>query len=129
MTKVSNTIQTDMKKAKGLGSAHHGAMHKLAHDVTTILNIPMVAWAIYTIYSLRNASYEEFTAWFTHPFHMVMAVLFVSVILKHFALELQVVYEDYISCKALRLVKIIGMKLAFVVLGLSAIVTVLKIGL
>ena len=127
--KSSTTIQTDIKRAKGLGSAHHGAMHKLLHDITTILNIPLVAWAIYTIYSLRNASYDEFTSWFASPFHMVMGILFVAIILKHFAMELQVVYEDYISCKALRLIKIIGMKLFFIALGVTTIISILKIGL
>ena len=129
MSKNTHSIQTDIKKAKGLGSAHHGAMHKLQHDVTTILNIPLAAWAIYSIYSLSNASYAEFTSWFAQPFHMVMAILFIAVVLKHFALELQVVFEDYIPAKAVRLVTILGMKLGFIVLGLSAIIAVLKIGM
>lgn len=124
---MQNKLVSPLSKARGLGSAHHGTEHKLKHDITTLLNIPLVAWVIYTVYSLRNASYEEFTTWFSHPFSIVIAILFVIVTLKHFALELQVVYEDYISCKCLRMIKVVGMKLFFFALGTTAIISILKI--
>lgn len=123
----NDTIQSPLSKAKGLGSAHHGTGHKIAHNITTVTNIPLVAWVMYTIYSLREASYEEFTVWMAHPISVLVAILFVISTLKHFALELQVVYEDYISCSCLRRLKIIGMKLSFLVLGIATIVSILKI--
>ena len=129
MTYSKDSILSDMKKAKGLGSAHHGAMHKLAHDITTLLNIPLVVWVMYSIFSLRNASYGEFVAWMSNPISIVMAILFVVVTLKHFALELQVVMEDYIASKGLRMVKIVGMKLFFFALGVTAIISILKLAL
>lgn len=129
MPASKDSILSGLKKAKGLGSAHHGTMHKLMHDITTIVNIPLVAWVIYSIFSLRNASYDEFVTWMSTPFSMVMAVLFIMVSLKHFALELQVVFEDYISCRWFRMMKIIGMKLFFLVLGVTAIISILKVAL
>lgn len=129
MAKSNNSILSDIKKAKGLGSAHHGAMHRLQHDITTLANIPLVAWVIYSIFSLRTASYEVFVTWISNPVSIVMAVLFIIVTLKHFALELQVVMEDYISCKWLRMMKVVGMKLFFFALGTTAIISIFKIGL
>ncbi len=120
-------IQSPLGKARGLGSAHHGAMHNLAHDITTLVNIPLVAWVIYSIVSLRSASYSEVIAWMSHPVSIVAAILFVMVALKHFALELQVVFEDYISCKCLRMIKVVGMKLFFIALGVTTIISILKI--
>ena len=127
MNNNQNRIIAPLKKAKGLGSTHHGTMHKLAHNVTTLTNIPLVAWVMYSTFSLKDASYEEFVAWMAHPLSVVVAILFVLSTLKHFALELQVVYEDYISCKCLRLFKVIGMKLFFIALGTATIVSILKI--
>jgi succinate dehydrogenase / fumarate reductase membrane anchor subunit len=120
-------IQSPLGTAKGLGSSHHGSEHSLLHDITTLSNIPLVAWVMYSIFSLRNASYEELTTWMSHPVSIVVAILFVISTLKHFALELQVVYEDYISCKCLRMIKVVGMKLLFFVLGTATIVSILKI--
>lgn len=123
----NNSIQSPLAKAKGLGSTHHGTGHKIAHNITTVTNIPLVAWVMYSIFSLRYASYEEFTAWMSHPVSILVAVLFVVSTLKHFALELQVVYEDYISCVCLRRLKITGMKLLFLIVGIAAIISILKL--
>ena len=123
----NKSIQSPLGKARSLGSAHHGAMHNLMHDITTLLNIPLLAWVIYSVVSLRNAGYDDFIAWMSHPVSIVAAILFVMVTLKHFALELQVVYEDYISCKCLRMIKVVGMKLFFIVLGVTTIISILKI--
>lgn len=127
MSKSKNSIVSPLAKAKGLGSSHHGTVHKITHNITTLTNIPLVAWIMYSIYSLRNASYEEFTIWMAHPVSIIVTILFVISTLKHFALELQVVYEDYISCKCLRMIKIIGMKLLFLVIGIATIISILKI--
>lgn len=124
---MSNKLTSPLGKAKGLGSAHHGTEHKLAHNITTLTNIPLVAWVMYSVYSLRAASYEEFLAWMAHPVSVLVAVLFVISTLRHFALELQVVYEDYISCKCLRMIKVVGMKLVFFILGTATIISILKI--
>ena len=127
MSKTDNKIQSPLKKAKGLGSSHHGTHHLIAHDITTITNIPLVLWIIYSIFSLRDANYEQVIEWMAHPFSVIAATLFVISTFYHFVLELQVVYEDYISCKCLRIIKVIGMKLLFFILSLATIFSILKI--
>lgn len=125
--KKNAQIQSPLGKAKGLGSSHHGTGHMILHDITTIANIPLVLWVIYSIVTLRDASYEEFTTWMAHPVSIVMAILFVMTAVKHFTLELQVVYEDYIPCKFLRMMKIIGTKLFFFVLAVATIAAIFKV--
>lgn len=120
-------FQSPLSRAKGLGSAHHGTEHKLAHNITTLVNIPLVLWVMYSVFSLRNANYDGFINWMGHPVSIILSILFVISTLKHFALELQVVYEDYISCKCLRMVKVVGMKLFFFALGMATIISILKI--
>lgn len=122
-----SSIQSPLGRARGLGSSHHGTGHKMLHTLTTLTNIPLVAWVMYSVYSLKNATYAEFTTWMSHPVSIIVAILFVLSTLKHFALELQVVYEDYISCKCLRMIKVVGMKIVFLVLGITTIISILKI--
>ncbi|MAZ76189.1 MAG: succinate dehydrogenase, hydrophobic membrane anchor protein [Micavibrio sp.] len=123
---MNNSIQTPLAKAKGLGSAHYGTAHVMKHHLTTLINVPLVLWMIYSVVTLRGASYDEFMAWVAHPVSVLLLVLFVISVFKHFALELQVVFEDYVSCKYARTVIVVGMKLFFFVLGLSTILTALK---
>ncbi|NQZ14378.1 MAG: succinate dehydrogenase, hydrophobic membrane anchor protein [Alphaproteobacteria bacterium] len=122
-----SSIQTPLAKAKGLGSAHHGTHHHMLHDITTIANIPLIGWVIYTIFSLRNATYEEFTVWMSHPVSIVVAVLFVLTTFKHVTGELQVVFEDYVPCRVMRTILVLGVKLVFLVLGVASIVALMKI--
>jgi succinate dehydrogenase / fumarate reductase membrane anchor subunit len=124
---MSNSIQTPLAKAKGLGSSHHGTGHIIAHSLTTLTNIPLVLWVMYSAITMRGASYEEFIAWVSHPVSVILLILFVISVFKHFALELQVVFEDYVSCKCARMIIIVGMKLLFFVLGLTTIFAALKV--
>jgi succinate dehydrogenase / fumarate reductase membrane anchor subunit len=123
----NKSMQSPLAKARGLGSSHHGTGHKIAHNITTLTNIPLVVWVIYTVFSLKNSGYEEFVTWMSHPVSIVVAMLFVVSAFKHFALELQVVLEDYISNHSLRMLKVVGMKLLFLALGTATIVSILKI--
>lgn len=107
---------------------HDGTGHKLAHNVTTIANIPLVLWLFYTVFTLRDAGYAEFATHMAHPLNIVAAVLFVIVTLRHFTLELEVVFEDYISKIALRNAVIIGMKIFWFVLGVTTIISILRLG-
>ncbi|NCO02649.1 MAG: succinate dehydrogenase, hydrophobic membrane anchor protein [Alphaproteobacteria bacterium] len=126
---MSNSIQTPLAKAKGLGSSHHGTHHMIAHNITTLTNIPLVLWVMYSVITLRGASYDDFMAWVANPISVVLIILFVISVFKHFALELQVVFEDYVSCKVARIIIVVGMKLFFFVLGLSTILATLKVAL
>lgn len=108
---------------------HDATGHKLAHNLTTILNIPLVAWLIYTLISLRDAAYEDVGSWFTHPLNMVVGILFVFVTLKHFTLEIEVVIEDYVSNIPARKCAIIALKVIWLVLGLTTTISILKLGL
>ena len=113
-----------------MSSANHEATgHKIAHNITTICNIPLALWFMYAIFTLSNAPYLEFKSFFTQPVNMVAAVLFVFCTLKHFALEIEVVFEDYISNVSVRHFIILAMKLLFLVLGLAAALSILKLGL
>ncbi len=104
-----------------------GTGHKIAHNVTTLANIPLVLWFIYTVFSLRSGVYEDFAAWMAQPVNLIAGILFVGVTLKHFVLEIEVVFQDYVSNVSVRHFCIIMMKAFALVLGVSAIVSLLKI--
>lgn len=125
--KHSNSILSDNKKAKGLGSAHHGNSHWMAQRITAIANIPLVLWAVYAVFTLQGATYLEFTGWLAAPLNSILAILFVINVTYHAKLGNQVVVEDYISCVWFRNVKLIAQKLFFIAMAVATIFSVLKI--
>ncbi|MEM9468904.1 MAG: succinate dehydrogenase, hydrophobic membrane anchor protein [Pseudomonadota bacterium] len=108
-------------------STYDGTRHMIMHDITTILNIPLFLWVMYSIFSLRNAPYEGFVEWMTTPFHAIVGILFVIVSFKHFAMELQVVFEDYIYERKVRKFLIKGTKITFLITGVIAIGSLVKL--
>jgi len=127
MKQPRNSILSDNKRAQGLGSAHHGNSHWMAQRITAIANIPLILWAVYSVFNLQSATYLEFTAWLASPVNAVLAILFVLNTFYHAKLGNQVIVEDYISCVWFRNVKLIGQKLFFIALGVATIFAILKI--
>lgn len=123
----NKSIQSPLGKAKGLGSAHSGTHHWMMQRVTAIANLPLIFWAVYSVFKLQGASYTEFTTYLSSPVNAVLAVLFVLSTFYHAVLGNQVIVEDYISCKCLRIAKLIGMKLFFIALAVATIFSILKI--
>lgn len=120
-------IKTSLAKARGLGSAHHGAEHWMIERVTSLALIPLVIWLVFSIISLTGADYETFTLWLLRPVNAIMMLLFIMVSFYHAALGCQVIMDDYIHHEGLKMISVIIMKLAFVALGVACIFSVLKI--
>jgi len=123
----NDKLVTPLRKAKGLGSSHSGTHHWMLQRLTAIANIPLVFWAVYSIFTLQGASHEAFVSWLSLPWNTVLAILFVLTTFKHAVLGVQVILEDYISCSFLRRIKIYGFKLFMIALGVATIVAILKI--
>ncbi|MEM6782028.1 MAG: succinate dehydrogenase, hydrophobic membrane anchor protein [Pseudomonadota bacterium] len=120
-------IKSDLAKARGLGSAHHGTGHWMHQKLTAIANIPLVIWFVFSMISLIGASYAEYTAWLAQPINAILMILLVISTFYHAVLGSQVVVEDYISHKGLRLFKIIGQKLFFFAFAVACIFSILKV--
>ncbi len=127
--KEKNMMNSPLKTAKGLGSAHHGVEHWLSQKITALANLPLVLWFICSTVSLyaKGASYEAFTAWVAQPLNTTLLVAMFISVFYHAKLGAQVVTEDYVSCGALKKAKLIAQKLFFALITVASIVCVLKI--
>lgn len=129
MSYKTSHLVTHMARAKGLGAAHGGTHHWMMQRVTAISNLALVLWLVYSIVSLKGATHDAFVAWLALPWNAVLMILFVLSTCYHAVLGIQVVVEDYVSTKWLKLATLIGTKLFFTALGVAVIFSVLKIAL
>jgi succinate dehydrogenase / fumarate reductase membrane anchor subunit len=121
------SLISPIRRAKGLGAAHEGVHHWMQQRLTAIANLPLVLWAVYSVFTLQGASYEAFVTYMALPWNTVLAVLFVLSTFTHAVLGCQVIIEDYIHTKWFKIVKLIGIKLFFTALGAATIIAILKI--
>lgn len=129
MSDKPSPFVTCTARAKGLGAAHEGTHHWMMQRVTALSNLVLVLWLVYSIVSLKGATHEVFVAWLALPWNAVLMILFILSTFYHATLGIQVVVEDYIHTRCLKLAKLIGMKLFFVALGVASIFSILKIAL
>lgn len=127
--KKTGSMKTPLARARGLGSAGHGSGHWLAQRITAAAAIPLCLWLAYSIIALRGVSHAVFTGWLASPVNAVLTILFVFGVFYHAALGLQVVIEDYVHSKWVKLPSLIVMKLALFALGVVAVFSVLKVAL
>lgn len=126
---MAGNLISDIARAKGLGAAHGGTHHWMMQRVTAISNFALVLWLVYSVVSLKGATHDAFVAWLALPWNAVLMILFVLSTFYHAVLGIQVVVEDYVGTKWLKLTTLIATKLFFTALGVVCIFSVLKIAL
>ena len=122
-------MRTDLGRVRGLGTAKDGVHHWWMQRLTAIALIPLTLWFIISIATLNNASYTETVNWLSIPLVSIFMILLVSATLYHALLGVQVVVEDYIHQEGFKFLLLISLKFIFLVLGVVAIFSLLKIAL
>ena len=122
-------MRSQLSRARGMGSAKSGVAHWWAQRVTAIALVPLTLWFIYHLLALGEAPYEAVLAWISGPVSLVLLLTLAGMTFYHMQLGLQVVIEDYIHDDVKRLIALLVMKAAAILLAVTAIVSILKIGL
>ena len=123
------SLQTDLGRVRGMGSAKEGVHHWWMQRLTAIALIPLILWFVASVAGLAGAGHAETAAWLSQPLVAIAVILLVVATLYHAALGIQVVVEDYIHHEGWKLCWLISVKLVFVVLGVAAVFSVLKLAL
>lgn len=123
------SYRTPLGRARGLGSAKHGAGHWVSERVTAIALIPLTIWAIYGVLRLAAGDYGFAVHWIQDPVNATLTVITLAISFWHMQAGLRVVVEDYIhkalSKSALLLLNLFICGLA----GALAIFSILKVAL
>ncbi|HZZ68024.1 MAG TPA: succinate dehydrogenase, hydrophobic membrane anchor protein [Phenylobacterium sp.] len=123
------SYRTPLGRARGLGSAKHGAGHWVSERVTAIALVPLVIWAVYAVLQLAAGDYGYAVHWIQSPLNATLTILTLAISFWHMQAGLRVVVEDYIhktlSKSALLLLNLFVCGLA----GALAILSILKVAL
>ena len=121
------SLQSDLKRVRGLGSAKAGVGHWWAQRVTALALIPLTLWFVASVIGLVGASHAAVVDWIASPIPAVLLVLLIAATFHHAQLGLQVVIEDYVHREGAKVALILFVKGAAIVLALAALFSVLRI--
>ena len=122
-------MRSQLGRARGLGSARSGASHWWLQRLTAVALVPLTLWFVWSVLHLVGASHEEMLGWIGGPIPVVLLIALVVASFYHLALGLQVVIEDYVANEATRLITLLLTKGVIILLALTCLVSILKLGL
>jgi succinate dehydrogenase / fumarate reductase membrane anchor subunit len=122
-------MRSQLGRARGLGSAKSGAAHWWAQRLTAVALVPLTLWFVWSALHLVGASHEAMLAWIGGPIPVVLLIALVLATFYHLALGMQMVIEDYVAGELARLITLLLIKGTIIILALTCLVSILKLGL
>lgn len=123
------SIQSPLGRARGLGSAHTGSHHWWQHRMSMLANIPLAIWFAVSVALLSGQPYDVVRGWLMSPFTAVILMFTVFNFFLHAKLDIQLVVEDYIADKTVRLTTWLLIQSALWLCGALSLFAIIKIAL
>lgn len=123
------TIQTPLRRARGLGSAKSGVEHFWHQRLTAVALVPLTIWFVWCVARYAGAPYGDVMRFLGNPFNAAAMLLFIIAGLYHMTLGLQVVIEDYIQREGTKLALVLLTNFAAFAVGAVCVIAVLRIAL
>ena len=122
-------MRSQLGRARGLGAAKSGLQHWWMQRLTAVALVPLTLWFIYSVLTLLGATHTALITWMRSPLHLVLLLALIAATHQHMQLGLQTVIEDYVHTDRYRMAAMLAMKGATILLALTAVISVLKMGL
>jgi succinate dehydrogenase / fumarate reductase membrane anchor subunit len=127
-TRVS--MRTPLARVKGLGASGHGVEHWWIHRMTAVSNIPLIiAFVIIVAALAASPSYQEAIGIISHPLVAIILLLAVISVVNHMRLGMQIVIEDYVHDKGLKIAAVIANNFYAVIIAVACLYAILKVSL
>jgi succinate dehydrogenase / fumarate reductase membrane anchor subunit len=122
-------LRSPLALARGLGSTHEGVHHWLAQRLTAIALVPLLPWLVVSLATLPSFEHAAVVAWIASPVHAALLIALIAALLYHAELGIRVVLEDYAHLLWARIAALVAVRLAFVLMGIVACLSILQIAL
>ncbi len=120
-------FRSPLGRVRGLGSARSGTGHWWAQRLTAIALVPLTVWFVTSILMLVGADRATLVDWLANPVTAGLLVMLIAATFHHGQLGLQVVIEDYVHHEGWKIGLIVAARLAALLLGAIAVISVLKL--
>ena len=120
-------MRTPLSRVKGLGAAHHGVEHWWLHRVTAMSNIPLIVAFVIIVASLAGRPYADAIRILSNPLVALLLVLCVISVTNHMRLGMQIVIEDYVHDRGLKIAAVIANNFFAAIIAAACLFSVLKI--
>lgn len=122
-----HVMRTQLGRVRGLGAGHGGTHHWWVQRLTAIALVPLALWFVFVVLHLAGEPRSYVAHWAANPINAALLAALVIAAFHHAQLGLQVVVEDYVHAEMPRLAALLLIKGAAALLGLIALIAVMKL--
>ena len=123
------SYRTPLGRARGLGSAKHGAGHWVSERVSAIALVPLVIWMVYGVIQLAAGDYGFAVQWIGNPLNATLVVLTFAISFWHMHSGVRVVVEDYVHKTGTKTALLLANLFICGFVGALAIFSILRVSL
>ena len=118
-----------MKKNNIAPATKTGSHHWIWQRITAVALVPLIIWMAVSFIIITQDVEANMAVFFAYPFNAVMSILLIVAALYHGSLGMQVVFEDYISCKLKRRISIMLIHFISITTAIAVILAILRLHL
>jgi len=124
---MKNKYRSDLSKAKNLGASGGGTHHWWHQRITAVILALMSVWVFYFFDQMSASNAQEMIICLQKPLNVAMILIFFVTTMYHGVLGMQVIIEDYVHCRIMRLVSLLGIQIFAIITTVSVVVTLLYV--
>ena len=121
------SLTSPLGRVLGLGSAKEGSRHWYAQRLSAIALAILGIWFFVALAGLDGVDLDRVRTWLSAPLTTTLLLLMIGTLAWHTILGLQVVIEDYVGSRGLRVALLIAMKFGFVLAAVAGAIAVLRL--
>lgn len=125
----STDFRTPLARVRGLGSAKSGTEHFFLQRMTAVSNIVLAIAFIVIVLGLTGADHATMVRTVSHPLVALLLLLFVVSALIHMRLGMQIIIEDYVHEKGLKIAALVANTFFAVGMGAALAFALLKMAI
>lgn len=122
-------LQTALAQVRRLGLVESVLNHWWLQRITAVALIPLILWFAWSLATFTSFDFQGVVAWIRSPIRVWLLLLFVAALLYHALLGIEVVIDDYVDTEPVRNTSLFTVQLILLLLGLTAMLAVVKIAL
>lgn len=122
---MKKTFKSDIAKVKGLGSGHSGTHHWLHQRFSAVMMIVLTSWVLCLIGQISGKELSEIIEIIQKPYNVLAMSLFVSILFYHSSLGMQVIIEDYVQHRFIRVFLIFAINIISIITVVAMFIAVL----
>jgi succinate dehydrogenase / fumarate reductase, membrane anchor subunit len=121
------SLQTPLRRARGLGAAGNGVHHWWVQRVTAVALVPLGIWLLVSLVSLPSLDFVTLVSWIAGTWTASLLTVFILTASWHSRLGVQVIIEDYVHDDGLKTTSLVLSGFVHVLVAALGVFAVLRI--